>query len=67
MEARLKADVLREAAAGGGRLLVAREQARAGGPEAGSEIIDVYEPIAGACLRILGYTVYGALAHAEHR
>lgn len=56
MEARLKADVLREAAAGGGRLLVAREQTRAGDPEAGSEIIDVYEPIAGTCLHVLGST-----------
>ena len=48
MEARLKADVLREAEASGGRLLVAREQARPGVADDGSEIIDVYEPIAGA-------------------
>ena len=47
MEARLKADVLREAEASGGRLLVAREQARPGVADGGSEIIDVYEPIAG--------------------
>ena len=49
MEARLKADVLREAEASGGRLLVAREQACLGSPDGGSEIIDVYEPIAGGC------------------
>jgi len=48
MEARLKADVLREAAAAGGRLLVAREQPHKGDPDGGSEVIDVYEPIARA-------------------
>jgi hypothetical protein len=45
MEARLKADVLREAASHGGKLLVAREVM--GSDEGESSIVDNFVPIAG--------------------
>ena len=46
MEARLKADVLREAAAHGGRLLVAREGMGSAEGDSAS-IVDNFVPIAG--------------------
>ncbi|KAK9839780.1 hypothetical protein WJX81_000925 [Elliptochloris bilobata] len=64
MEARLKADMLHEAHASGGRLLVAREQARSGDPDSGLEIIDVYEPIAGPESVQTPKEVYQALTEA---
>lgn len=50
MEARLRNDVLREAASMGGRLLVAREAARSEPETSGPELDmqDDYEPVTGA-------------------
>lgn len=46
MEARLKADVLREAAEQGGKLLVARE-VMGSSEEAGATIVDAFVDVAG--------------------
>lgn len=65
MEARLRNDVLREAASMGGRLLVAREAARSElsnfGPELNMQ--DDYEPVSGVSPALLNP---GACAHLIH-
>lgn len=48
MESRLRNDVLREAGAMGGRLLVARELIARGRALAGGEMEDDFEPVSGA-------------------
>ena len=67
MEARLRNDVLREAAATAGRLLVAREAARSkpwqvGQTDARLDVEDDFEPIAGASRRSLHISIAPNLA-----
>ena len=56
MEARLRNDVLREAGAVGGRLLVARELTHGGRTLPGGDMEDDFETISGA-KTLFGYTL----------